>query len=173
MGLYTDVDSFAKHIASYGKAVEGAQREAVAATAELAATIIRTSGARYHIRGRTGKKWPLGAKVLPPKGFGSNWVAIVKADPIGFWVLVESGAKAHWITPAGVTKGRRQRASTRSRGKQALFNASYAHPIGRPVWHFGTDAIGHPWQEAMSIVKVRCPEMYGDAVVAGTLAKVA
>ena len=173
MATFTDVDPFAKKILSYGKAVEGAQKEAVAATAAVAAAIIKTSGARYKIRGRTGAKVPLGVRVLPPKGYGSNWVAIVQAMPVGFWILVEEGAKPHWITPAGVTKGRRQRASTRRRGKQALFADGYGHPIGRPVWHPGTGgAIGHPWKEAMAMVERRCPDVYGDAVVAGTLQRV-
>jgi hypothetical protein len=147
LATFTSAAAFGNHVSQYGVKIERAQPGAVKAAAEVAAGIIRNEGSKYKIKGRSGGKFKLGAKVDGPYGYGGNWIAYVRADPAGMWAMVEKGTKAHWIGPKGHTKGRRQRRSSRGAGKQALFGAGYAHPYQFPVWHPGTGGpIGRPWK---------------------------
>lgn len=164
MATFTNVSAFADHVAKYGTKIEGAQPRAVKAAAEVAAIIIRQEGSRHKFKGRSGSKFPLGAKVDGPYGYAGNFIAYVKADPAGFWAMAEKGTKPHWIAPRGVTQGRRQRKN--QRGAQALLGGGYGHPIARPVWHPGSKGIaGNPWKSAVARAKVAAPKAYQHEVL--------
>jgi hypothetical protein len=136
LATFTSAAAFGNHVSQYGVKIERAQPGAVKAAAEVAAAAIRQSGAKYKVKGRSGGKFKLGAKVDGPYGFGGNWIAYVRADPAGFWALIEKGAKPHIIKP-------RRRGRRGAGGKKALSFDGGAFAI---VHHPGTGSIGKPWE---------------------------
>jgi hypothetical protein len=137
MATFTDPHAFAAHVAKYGQRIENAQSTATKAAAEVAATAIRQAGSRFKVRGRTGKSWALGAKVQGPFSLGSSSVAYVLADPVGFWTLVEEGARPHIIRPRRRGRGGRNSVKVLAIPGYGFF-AQVHHP--------GTGSIGHPWK---------------------------
>jgi hypothetical protein len=163
MATFTSVSPFANHITKYGLNIERSTPKATKAAADAAATVLRNEGAKYKIKGRSGGKFKLGAKVEGPYGYGGNFIAYVKGEPAGFWAMIEKGTKGHWIGPKGHTRGRRQRKG--QKGAQALFGAGYAHPYQFPVWHPGTGgAIGHPWKIGVAKANVVAPKAFEKAM---------
>ena len=159
MAVFTDPSAFANHIGNYGKVIAAANPKATKAAAEACAIIIRKHGSRFHIKGRSGKGFELGAKIEGSRISGNTGKAyvVVKADPAGFWKLVEHGAEGHWIRP---------RRARRGRGKGAIHASGYEHPI-REVWHPGTHgAIGHPWELAVVECERVATAIYQEAIVA-------
>lgn len=157
MATFTDANAFANHVRSYGKAVDAAQKEAVTVTARAATALVKSAGERYHIKGRRKAAVRLSAKSASV----SAQVAVVSATPPGAWKLIEEGAKPHEIKPRRQGRGgRRSAVVVPGRG-------IFAH-----VHHPGTGSIGHPWEQAMTAVERRCPDVFADAVVAGTLSRV-
>ncbi len=150
MATFTNVSDFASHVAGYGKKIEGVQSRAVKAAAEVAAIAIKQAGSRYRFKGRSGGKFSLGAKVEGPFGYAGNFIAYVKADPAGFWAMVERGTHPHIIRPR--RRGRRGAGS-----KRAL-----ATPYGvfAVVHHPGTGSIGHPWREGVAKADVLSAKVY-------------
>jgi hypothetical protein len=140
MATFTDPSAFAAHIAGYSAKLERGTPDAVKTAADTAATIIRSNGARFHIKGRTGRPFKLSAKVDGPHGYGGAFYAYVKADPAGFWKLIQEGAKPHVIKP-------RRRGRRGADTKRALLIPSLGYFA--KVNHPGTGQIGDPWGISM------------------------
>lgn len=165
MATFTDPSAFAAHIGQYGTKIKGANFTATKAAAEAAATAIRRSGSRYRIKGRTGKRWALGAKVTPGAASGSNVRFYVNADPAGFWVLVEKGAGPHVIRPR-----RRGRGGRDTRKALAVPGRGYFAKVNHP----GTGgAIGNPWGQGLAVAKKIGPQAYGQALLSSVFGKAA
>jgi hypothetical protein len=168
MATFTDATAFANHIAGYGKRIEGADRMALKAELDAVTIIVKKHGSRYKLRGRTGGKWPLGAKASGPYAYGGTQLGYVDADPKGFWTIVQKGAGPHWIGPRKI--GARARRNAIRRGspigeKGGIFASGYEHPIFG-VLHPGTHgAIGDPWGKAMAEASVVGPKVYEHALV--------
>jgi hypothetical protein len=152
MATFTDPRAFAQHVGDYAKVIAEANPKATKLAAEACAEIVRKNGARFHIKGRSGKAFELGAKIegLRISGNTGQAYVIVKADPAGFWKLIEKGAKPHMIRPKRARRGRgRGRGKGQGRVTAAVFASGYEHPV-REVHHPGTGPIGHPWEMAMA-----------------------
>jgi hypothetical protein len=156
VATFTDPHAFAAHVAGYGKRIDGARGAATKAAAEVAATALRQSGSRFKVRGRTGKSWALGAKVQGPYSAGSNSIAYVLADPVGFWTLIEEGARPHIIRP-------RRRGRRGSSSAKVLAIPGYGYFA--QVHHPGTGSIGHPWKAGTMIAKRTAPLAFERALI--------
>jgi hypothetical protein len=148
MATFTDPNAFAAHVAGYGKRIDGARGMATKAAAEVAAVSLRRAGSKYKVKGRTGKAWALGAKVQGPYSAGSNSIAYVLADPVGFWTLIEEGARPHIIKPR-----RRGRGGRNSKKVLAIPGYGYFAEVHHP----GTGSIGHPWKTGTLAAKRAAP----------------
>jgi hypothetical protein len=168
MATFTDPHAFAAHVAKYGDRIQNAQSTATKAAAETAGIAIRQAGSKFGIRGRTGKKWSLGATVEGPYSLGSNSIAYVTADPMGFWVLVEKGARPHEIRPRKV--GWRARKNAAARGdslstRKALLVPGVGGGYFAKVNHPGTGPIGHPWKAGVTVAKRTAPLAFERALI--------
>ena len=155
MATFTDPRAFADHVAGYGQRIQGVQPKAVKAAAEVAAIAIRQAGSRYHFKGRSGGRFALGARVEGPYGYAGNFIAYVKADPAGFWAMIEKGTRPHVITP-------RRRGRRGSGGKKVLSTPYGFFPI---VHHPGTGPVGHPWQVGVAKARLASAKAYEREVV--------
>lgn len=164
MATFSSSSAFAAHVGGYGTKIKGANIPATKAAAEAAATALRRSGSRFRIKGRTGKRWALGAKVDGPHPHGGNVYAYVIADPAGMWHLVEKGAKPHVIKPR--RRGRRGSAS-----RKALSIPGYGYFAS--VNHPGTGSIGHPWQTGVQVAKKVAPEAHSRVLLGSVFGKAA
>lgn len=178
MATFTDVNSFAQHVAGYGKRVEGASAKALKAEMEAIAIVVKQQGERYHIKGRGGKSWPLGAKTQGPYPYGGTVYGYVLADPAGFWMLVEKGSykkPGGWdIYPRKI--GKRAQRNAERRGQTLVQRKSLSVP-GRgyfaKVHHPHIGAIGHPWRVAMVAAERVGPKVYEAEIVRSVFAKAA
>jgi hypothetical protein len=144
MATFTDPGAFAKHIAGYGKKIEGAGGKALKAAALAATRDIRDEGSRFHI----GKK-RLGA------GFKiAGDTAVITPNNPGAWKLIEEGAKPHPIGPRGRGRGRGRRAVV------VPGRGVFAH-----VQHPGTGSIGHPWEKGVARAKRSGPAAFQSEIV--------
>ena len=170
MATFTSAPAFAAHIGQYGERIKGANRNATKAAAEAAGAAIRRSGSRYRLRGRTGNRFALGARVEGPYGYGGNFYAYVKADPAGMWKLVEEGARPHVIRPRGAGRGRR-----RGRGAVASRKALNVPGYGyfAKVDHPGTGPIGHPWRDGLAVANRVGPQAYQQVLLSSAFGRAA
>ena len=164
MAVFTDPHAFAAHIGAYGPKIKGANFAATKAAAEAARAALSRSGSRFRLKGRTGRRFALGAKVDGPHAYGGNVYAYVIADPAGFWHLIEKGAKPHVIQP-------RRRGRRGSGSKKALAVPGYGYFA--KVHHPGTGSIGHPWQIGVQVAKKVAPEVYSQVMLGSVFGKAA
>ena len=101
------VKDLVDNVTQYGKVVTGANREAVAAAADVYKDSVLTQGRmdsggdlRLSRWGRNGLKLNAGYHV---DGRGTKAEAIIKPRPMGPWKVLEYGAKPHPIVP-GLTR---------------------------------------------------------------------
>jgi hypothetical protein len=140
LATFTSAAAFANHVTQYGVQIKHTNSRAVMAAATVAAVAIRQEGSKFKVKGRSGNKFALGAKIEGPYGLGENVIAYVKADPAGMWALIQEGSKPHIIKPR--RKGRRG-----SGGKKALSFGGNAFAL---VHHPGTGTIGRPWNAGVA-----------------------
>jgi hypothetical protein len=156
MATFTDATAFANHIAGYGKRIESADSRALRAELEAITLIVKKHGARYRIKGRSGGRFGLGAKMSGPYGYGGTSIGYIDADPAGFWAIIERGAGPHIIRPRRRGRG--------GRGSKRALTTPYG--IFAIVHHPGTGgSIGHPWASAVAEAKVVGPKVYEHALV--------
>ena len=162
MTVFSSPEAFAKHIGEYGTKIQGREYVATLAASKAAEAAIKTSGARYHIKARGGRRVALGAKAHPPVKAGGTTQALIEAIPQGFWHLVEHGAKPHEIQP-------RRRGRKGSGSKRAL---TVNGGLFARVHHPGTGSIGHPWVEGVAKAAVASPVAF-DAQILSVFLKAA
>jgi hypothetical protein len=112
---------------------------------------VADQGAKFHIRGKSGKSVQLGAKSKVAGNTGR-----VSGNPPGFWRIVTDGSKPHIIS-GGTRTGKRRSQSTVVR---RFVNADVAFgdtaplklgSIGFRQWahHLGHSGFGDPWRKAL------------------------
>jgi hypothetical protein len=139
-----------------GSAASRLDVETVAPMTLAVANAVRTSGARYHIKGRGGPV-RLGAKSNVRGRSDRSKVGRVSGDPAGFWRIVSDGSKKHLIVGRNKRGGGRQSVA----GARRLFanadktlgntNPIKLGGIGHKQYavHPGHRGFGNPWGEAM------------------------
>ena len=155
--------------------------EACRAATEAVYMTVKSSGARYHIKGRGGRgKFPLGAS-RDVKRFGKGQGVArgaVFGIPQGFWTIVEDGSKPHIIHGRKVARGKRQGRNAgiavKRKAAKALSSRFFggnggqtgANPISIPgvgwreyAHHPGHRPLGKPWEEAMAFSQRQVPEV--------------
>jgi hypothetical protein len=174
MAVFTDARKFADHVADYGKKIEDTQPRAVKAAADAAAIAIGRAGSAFRIRGRSGSRVSLGAKVSGPYGYAGNHIAYVDAVPKGFWTIIEKGSYkkpgGYDIYPRRV--GARAQRNAIRRGKpintKGAVYGGYGHPA-RFVHHPGFGSIGHPWEVGVEAASRITEAVYARATLAPVL----
>lgn len=141
-----------------GDAAKRANVEAVERSTKKLGVVVEAEGRRFHIKGRSGKKVPLGSKT-DVRGFnGANGLVVtgaVRGIPEGFWTIVEYGSDAHLIWGKGRGRNMSRRGALRRLESGDPFNTT--KPLNTPwgprqfVMHKGHGSIGTPWAAAMRV----------------------
>jgi hypothetical protein len=154
MATFTDPRAFAQHVSKYGDQISDASSVAVKEAGIAAVQAIRSEGKRHRIKGRSGKRVTLGAKLSPVQMIGGNASVLIEATPPGFWKLIQEGAGPHIIRPR-----RRSRAKTR---------AALATPYGffAVVHHPGTGGqIADPWGAGVRDASREAPKAFERSLI--------
>ncbi len=149
-----------------GDAAKRANVEAVERSTKKLGVVVEAEGRRFHIKGRGGKKVPLGAKT-DVRGFnGANGLVVtgaVRGIPEGFWTIVEYGSAPHTIVRAKQGEnGRRRKVSEKSLLKRItegtalndvplLSNGKGGNFVAAYALHKGHDPLGKPWEASMRL----------------------
>lgn len=135
-------------------AAQKANVEVVRRSTTAVAVLVETSGRRFVLRGRRGRRVPLVAS-SDVKAFGEKPVGMVRGVPEGFWHIVTYGSAPHLITTGRSKAGGRMSARTTFRRFGDGDSLGALAPVRTPwgprqyVNHPGHRTIGHPWQQAM------------------------
>jgi hypothetical protein len=141
-----------------------ANEAAIKAATKDAHRIVVTTGGRYKLHGRGGRKVPLGASQRI-YGSGDATEGTVQGKPAGFWSIVERGRKSFWQVSkrthyvSGKKAGTLVRARSTKKLGRTKTTSTYLAPLRTPYGpryrvHVGAHgAIGHPWEAAAGLVE--------------------
>jgi hypothetical protein len=143
-------------VGGMGEAALKSNMKVVREATEAVGALVAANGARFHIRGRSGTKVPLGART-DVKVYHGKPVGAVRGTPAGFWQIVEHGSAAHLIVgTTGQNGKKRSLRANLSRFEAGELGSGTkpltAGPYGYKQWvmHPGHGPIGRPWETAMA-----------------------
>jgi hypothetical protein len=151
------LSEFPAVVSQMGTAAAGLPVELIVPLANNIKREVERQGGRYYVRGRSGAKVRLGAKVQQARiGKAVTASRSVSGEPAGFWRIIEDGSSPHLI--AGRRKGGRNRGARAARSQFARNADSFSgSPINIPGvgWrqyavHPGHGSVGRPWRKAMN-----------------------
>ena len=183
------IEDFPKMFVHLRQASEGLPRQLIVPLANAMRDQLLIEGGKYHIRGHTGEKFPLRAKVgIPQNSRGNSQISrSVAGTPPGFWAIVNRGSRKHLIagryrkngnrfTAKGATSAFMKPVSMKTYGNFGRM-ASPVNVLGRSkgskdgwaqyVVHPGHGPIGRPWRIALDRgeqIMWRMQEEYASAV---------
>jgi len=97
-------------------------------------TASRAVGGAMQLHGRRGRRPTVKLRTYTKySGEGAAARAFVRPSPLGVWLWLENGTRAHEI---GARKSRR--GTGRSRTAKFLKGSGYAHPVRAPIHHPGS-----------------------------------
>lgn len=157
-------------ISALGDAAARANFESTADATRQLRVIVETHGKSYHIKGRGGRKVPLGASAdvrdFSTAGGRTVFTGKVIGVPQGFWSIVEHGRSGGYI----ITRSKKGSFAAKLKKFEAGELGSGLKPLRTPYgprqFVIGGPAgpLGRPWAAAMAQARKPVPDTIGGGV---------